>query len=261
MTLGLLVVIGLVAGACGLGAPAATPTPPATNTPLPTDTPEPTATPTATPDLAATQTAAAEATRQAMEAQVKQEMTDLEIDSGNGHLAWVQTDEMALKNTGYWEPTYGAMAEDVEASNFVIKSKITWEATSLVYCGLVLRGDTPDPEKIVSSKHYEFYYLRFSGAPAWTIAFYKKGGEFSHAITRGKWAFSDAINMGNGEANEFILVAKGNEFTMYINGVRQGRYFDDSKSAATGYFGTFVVQDTGTSSCTYEDSWIWVYDE
>jgi hypothetical protein len=56
-----------------------------------------------------------------------------------------------------------------------------------------------------------------------------------------------------------MLVAKGNVFTVYINGVRQGDFYDFGNSLTNGSFAFTALQDSGTSSCKFDNSWIWVY--
>jgi hypothetical protein len=257
--LGWLILVSLVL-ACGAIAPVATSMPLPTNAPLSTDTPEPTVAPTATPDLAATQTAQAEEALKAKEAEAKEKMDSLDIVSDPGSLKWAQTDSVAVKNTGYWEFAYAPLVKGIEAENFVFKTNITWEATSLVYCGFAFRSATEDPDKIAKSVHYKFYFMRFSGLPYWEIAAFKKGGEFSHYITGDKARFAGALNMDNGGTNEIIFVARDNEFTVFINGERQSRFFDDSRISSKGYFSALSDQDTGSSSCTFTDSWLWILE-
>lgn len=260
LILGWLVVLSLIL-ACGTTVPAATAIPAATDPPVASDTPEPSPVPTSTPDLAATQAVLAEQTREAMSAGVEDTMESLDIVADPGHLEWVQADSVAVKNTGYWEFTYGVLAEGIEAANFVFRTEITWEATSLVYCGLAFRSASGDPDNIGKSIHYKFYFMRFSGLPYWEIAAYKKSGEFSHYITGSKPRFAGALNMDNGGKNDIVFVARGNEFTVFINGERQSRFFDDSRITSKGFFAGLTAQDTGSSSCTFENSWLWILDE
>jgi hypothetical protein len=248
--------------ACSTSTPTPTSTSVPTNTPLPTDTPTPiptdTPTPTITPDVAATQTAAAQQTMEAKSAEVKAFMEGLEIDASSGSLAWAQQETIVLKNTGFDNEVYGTFAEGIRASDFVIKADITWDTKSFVGCGLILRSSTADTEmNRTSNNFYRFYYQNFPGLPGWHISYYKEG-DWKYFVTR-SWRWASAIKQQNGVANEFVIVAKGNEFTVFINNERVGRYIDDSKSADLGYFGSVIYQDTGESTCTFENGWLWVY--
>ena len=250
----LLVVIMLTA--CG-SLPGFSPT--ATSTPLPTNTPEPTFTPlptdtptplpTSTPDAAATR--AGKATETA--GSVLEELDKfLGADSGipyqDGHLIWQQTKPYSVNLTG---PDEGFLAiEDAEAGDFIFKADMTWEATGLLICGAVFRSE-PDIEK---GKQYMFSYLRLSGLPAWEIDVNQYG---RYQNSPSDFRTSGALDLTNGSTNRFIIVAQANEFTIYINHTREGRFYDNSKQRSEGVFGFFGTQDSGKGSCEVENSWIW----
>jgi len=177
---------------------------------------------------------------------------DSGIDYETGHLLWQQVDSTTIKLTG---PDYGYMGLDGEptAGNFIFKSDVTWEATGVLVCGAVFRSE-PDIEK---GKQYLFLFLRFSGLPAWRIEV-DQYGRFQNSFTDVR--YSDAIDQGNGATNQFILVAKDNEFTVYLNRNREGRYFDYSNQRVNGSFGFFASQTAGRGNCLFKNSWIWSLD-
>lgn len=231
--------------------PTNTNTPDPTLTPTPTDTPTPTAT--STPDVAATQ--AAQATQMAKD--VLAELDEFlgkqsDIDYKVGHLVWQQTDPIRMNLAG---PDFGYAAIDEEptAGDFVFKSDVTWEATGLISCGAIFRSEP----NIEQGKQYLFSFLRFSGLPAWRIEV-AQFGRFLNSPTDIR--FSDALDLDNGATNQFILVVKDNEFTLYLNGNREGRYFDYSSQRMEGTFAFFASQASGDGNCLYENSWIWSLD-
>jgi hypothetical protein len=54
-----------------------------------------------------------------------------------------------------------------------------------------------------------------------------------------------------------LLIAENEKFTVYINDVRQGNFFDYSKQRLDGIFGFSGNEDSGTSTCTFAYTWIW----
>ena len=252
-----LIVLALASCALpGLG-PAATPTsPPPTNTAEPTSTPLPTATstpePTATPNVTATAAAQATETASAVLEELDKELKGDDIDYKNGHLLWLQSSPFRISLSGPDEEAQ-LIDENLTAANFIFKSEVKWEATGLLICGAVFRSG----ENLEQSKQYRFAYLRLSGLPAWFIDFYDKG-KFKNSPTDTR--FSDALDLGNGRTNTFIIVAKDEQFTVYINGLREGRYFDYSQQSLEGAFGFLASQDSGKGSCEFKDSWIWSLD-
>jgi hypothetical protein len=235
----------------GFAAPTATPLP--TNTPEPTLTPLPTHTstplPTATPNLAATQAFQATQAADDVLTELDKTLRDTDIPYKEGHLSWQQTNLFRVKLSG---PDQGVIKIDDEltASNFILKSDVTWEATGLLVCGAAFRSE-PNLEK---GKQYQFVFLRFSGLPAWAIEVHEFG-QFKNSPTKTK--FSDALDLGNGATNEFMLVVQDDHFTLYLNQVRQGTYYDYSKQRTDGSIGFLGFQQSGDGSCEFENSWVW----
>lgn len=232
------------------------PTVTATSTPLPTHTPAPTDTPTpeptSTPDMTATSAANATETAADVFAELESELKDGDIAYQEGHLLWQQTAPFRISLSGP-EDEIQVVEEGLTAGNFIFKSDVTWEATGLLVCGAVFRSDS----NIQQGKQYHFTYLRLSGLPAWSISFIDKGFyKNSPSDTR----FSDVLDLGNGRTNTFIIVAQDEKFTVYINGLREGRFYDYSKQSLEGTFGFLAGQDSGRGSCEFENSWVWSLD-
>lgn len=225
-------------------APTVPPVPTNTPTPLPTDTPTP------TPDLTAT--AAAQATQTASDVltELDKLLGDTDVPYKEGHLAWRQTEPMTITLNG---PGHQAQAigEKLTAADFIFKSDVTWNASGILVCGAIFRSE-PNVEE---GKQYQFLFLRFSGLPAWDIEVHEFG-KFKNAPVKIK--FSDALDLSNGATNQFVLVGQGEKFTLFLNKVRQGTYYDYSKQLSEGTFGFFAMQDSGKGSCKYENSWLWV---
>jgi len=202
--------------------PTDTPVPP-TSTPLPTDTP--TQTPTSTPDAAAT--AAAQSTQAAsgVLAELDKLLSDSEVAYKDGHLIWQQTEPIAIEMQG---PSGDAAAtleidENPTAGNFIFKSDVTWEASGWMFCGAILRSES----NIAVGKQYQFYFLRFSGLPIWYLDVFDNGSDYLGTVSKEQYA--NVIDMSNGATNQFVVVAENEKFTVYFNGDRQGRFFDNSK--------------------------------
>lgn len=229
--------------------------PTATATSAPTDTP--TAEPTATPDTAAT--AAAQSTQAAGDvfSELDELLSDSDVPYKDGHLAWQQTEPITINLQGPSgsTATVQEIDENLTAGDFVFKSDVTWNATGWMYCGSVFRSEP----NIKKGKQYQFYFLRFSGLPMWYLEVYQNGSDYLGSISNEQTA--SAIDMTNGAVNQFVVIAEDNKFTVYFNGERQGRFFDNSKQRMEGSFGFFAWQESGTGSCKYENSWIWSLDQ
>lgn len=245
----LLILLTACSNIPGLGA-TATVTPAPTFTPLPTETP--TQVPTTTPNASAT--AAVQATNAAddMLSGLDQLLGDTNIPYRDGYLAWKHDDPVIIKMNGP-ESRLVKIDDRLTTGNFILKSDVTWNATGIIICGTIFRSE----EDLTVGDQYQFLFLRLSGLPAWTIEFHEFG-YYKNSPTSTQ--YSSALLQDNGAANEFILVADDEEFTLYINRVRQGRYFDNSRQRVDGVFAFLGIQDSGKGSCTYENSWIWSLD-
>lgn len=235
--------------------PAPTDTPVPTDTAVPTDTPEPTATetlvPTETPDLEATRSVESTAAAEALLAPILAELEAVDMPTDTGSLVWFQTEPYPFKIDTPGVAYVDAFPDGPNVANFVLSTEVTWEATGIVICGFVFRSD----DDIVKGKQYQFLTLRFSGAPAWDIEFHEDG-YYKNNIT-GDVRYSDAMKLENKSTNHIILIAQGEKFTVYINDVRQGNFFDYSKQKLDGIFGFTASEDSGTSTCTFSNTWVW----
>lgn len=256
------VALALVLGAlaCRAATPAATPTAVPSDTPTPTRTPSPTSTETPRPTVTFTATPNAAATLSARftqeaakeSADLQGELDSLGISTDTGSLGWYQlipeTIEINDYNTWSWIP----LAEDLSASDFVLSSDITWDTDGLLTCGLIFRSEN----NIGRGDKYIFEFLRLSGLPAWMIE-YAEGNEIKNSPTDIK--FSSALDLTNGARNNIVLVAEGDKFTLYINQVRQGSFFDYSEQRTDGRFAFYGWQESGNSTCKFENTSVWVY--
>jgi hypothetical protein len=171
----------------------------------------------------------------------------------DGYLAWKQTEPVTLSMTGPQKDlgVVQAVDESLEAANFIFKSNVTWNATGGLVCGLAYRAE----QDLNKGKQYQFYFHRLSGLPIYAIDVYDLG-RFKNTITDTR--FADGIDDQNEASNEFIVVARDERFTVYINGQHQGDFYDSSKQRVDGLLAFVAWQESGRGSCTFEDSWAWV---
>lgn len=253
-----LVISVLLIIACvvpGMAAPTATPVP--TNTSEPTSTPLPTETPTlvptSTPNKTATAVVKATETAASVLNELDRVLSDTDIPYEQGHLAWQQAKPITVNLRGP-SADYVEIDRDLTAGNFILKSDVTWNATGLLLCGAIFRSE-PNLE---DGKQYQFVFMRFSGLPAWAIEVHQFG-QFKNSPSAVQ--YSAAIDQGNDATNQFILVARDEQFNLYLNKVSQGRYFDYSKQRMDGSFAFLGLQQSGEGSCEFENSWVWSLDD
>ena len=237
--------------------PTATNPPPPTDTPQPTDTPVPTdtATPlptdTPTPDLKATEAFVATRAADQLILDIKAQLKEFGFTTDKGYLGWAQTEPQTITLSTFGDYFYTPFAEDLVASDFILRTDITWKTDGLVLCGLKFRSEP----NFDTGAQYSFLYERISGFPAWAIEYYKDG-DFVNTISDVK--FSNAINMDNGATNNLLLAAEGNKFTLFVNDQKLGSYYDWSKLRSDGRFAFQGLQEKGPSTCSFNNTWVWM---
>jgi hypothetical protein len=258
--------LAIVLSACtGAAAATDTPGPPApptdappaaTNTPLPptaTASPVPpteTPVPSPTPDLAATAAAAATATAAPIIAMIDGELQKHGLSTEQGRLGWLHEPYTATLDS-YLAEDYHTDYPDVTASDFVMQADITWNTTSgAAGCGFALRG-SPD---IDQGDSYRLYLIRLG--PLWDIEYYK-GGDFASNLT----GFRDALPLNDGldSTNTVTVIARGVELGIYANGREMDTISDTRLTTGTPAFITW--QESGQTTCTFENGWLWILDE
>jgi hypothetical protein len=251
----LILVLAIILACSTFASPTATPAPTATFTstftptltqtftPSPTNTP--TATPTATPNYKATQVAEHEQA-------ARDVLTKLNLPADSGKLGWYQTDPVAIKLEGL-AAHFNKISGLSDTSDFVLSTEITWDTDSWPVCGIMFRVDN----RWDTGDYYVAQFLRLSGLPAWDIEYYKNGN--MAGIPTEKTRFSSYLKLQSGANNEIVMVAVGNEFKMFINSNFEGRYYDYDTKLTNGNFAYLGWQSSGNTTCTFNNTWIWVY--
>ncbi len=268
----LIAVFSLAAAACTPPTPEPTATPEPTDTAVPTDTPEPTATdtpeptatdtpeptstetltPTPTIDLAATASFESTQAAEVVLAAIDETLALYGYSTASGSLGYVGTEPIDLSVVNFGTIVFEPIAEDLEFSNFVISLDITWDSTSgLAGCGLIFRSE-PD---LINGAQYMFRTLRLSGLPAWTI----EQWDFGQPQNQLRLETNIAIDLDSGATNNFVLIADGTTLTVYANGTRLTGL--TIGQLATGRMAVITWQESGETTCLYDNYWIWELEE
>jgi hypothetical protein len=233
-------------------APTSTPQPTSTPTPLPTETPteSPTDTPSPTPDIL--KQLEAEATQQADEivATIAPELEKLGLSVEDGYLAWSSTEPEDIRLFDYNATRFSEIGDGLNLGDFILFTDVTWESTEgFLTCGVIFRAE---PE-ITKGEYYLFQALRLSGLPAWDIEFWD-GNQLLVNVT-GHTQTNKTINQAQGATNSYMLAVQGDKMTVYANGTRLRTQYD--KRRAEGLPAFFAWQNSGESTCTFSNGWIW----
>ena len=260
-----LPIAALLFSACGAtpGSPTAAPAPtlapadtlaPATASPVPptaTASPiPPTETPMPTPDAAATAAAEATAAMAPILEGIDRDLQKYGFSTEVGRLGWAH-DPITIEPDGYWEDEIRMDYPDVTASDFVLQADITWSTTTgLASCGFVVRADSD----FEHGDSYRLYLIRLG--PLWDLELFKAGQFYSNASgLRDALALDDELD----STNRVAFIAQGSKFAVYANGQDQGTVTDTRlTSGAAAFLGD---QESGRTTCTFENAWLWILDE
>lgn len=254
--------IVILGSACGAVSPAPTAAPPptlaptlvpptATASPIPptaTASPiPPTETPLPTPDVAATAAAEATAAMQPVIAKIDAELKNYGLSTAQGHLGWVH-DPVTINLKGYWEEDIETDYPDLVASDYVMQADITWNTTTGVAgCGFILSA-APDFDH---GNYFRFNLARFG--PLWDLEYYKAGQPYANVT-----GLRDALPLDDGidSTNTITVIVQGIQVAMYANGQELDTVSDGRMAKGTPAF--IGWQESGKTSCTFENGWLWV---
>ncbi len=248
-----LAVLAFLVAACGGGAaPAADTAAPATSAPTTAATIAPTEAPTNTPEPTVDLTATADAENAAAivqwRAYVEPDLVLAGYSLNVGDLAWIQTQDLTVvaNSTGI---QYNDLDPTYTAANFVLGVDVVWDSeTGVAGCGIIFRADG----SILKGEQAQFFAIRLSGLPAWDIELYNFG-QYQSTLTHGT---SGVINQAAGSTNHYVISADGTTVRIYANGKRLG-VADLKASMSQGLFGYFAAEESGQTTCTFSNTWIW----
>ncbi len=233
--------------------PSATPTPlpTATATEAPTSTPTPSPTPTV--DHAAAASARATASSESANELVRADLEEYGVDPADGKAVWVQKRPVRLKLSSYMETSDSIIDEVGSLSDFVIQSDITWETSgALSLCGITFRAE----DDFSMGVQDRFFMMRLQFNPGWTIWRWEYG-RFQSFVS-GDWLASRDIHDKNGSTNVVALVVKGKEIRIFLNHDEQHKM--EEPKLVEGLVAFSAFQESGKTTCEFENSWIWAFN-
>lgn len=230
--------------------PAATTSP--SDTPEPTVTQPPTATlaptATATPDLEATQQVQETATYQAGIERVRLELEKLALNPEEGRLAYFNPEPMVLTidDESLYKPEI-ILKENL--TDFVVQTKAQWTTErGFSGCGIVFHaGEDMDTRQL-----YMYNIVRLPSVPHWFVWVIKGAYTDWEPVPM---TASEAIKDEQNDLNELTLLVQGDQIFPYINGELQKTIYNNLPM--DGQIGLNAWTDTGTTLCTFTDTWIW----
>jgi hypothetical protein len=212
----------------------------ASDTPAPpTDTPEPEATATVDEFALVTQTA------EAAIDEIRATLPTYGVGADEGSLGWVHQ-PVTVEVRTFKEASYASDYPTVIVADFVAQADVTWITdTGLAGCGFMFRAD-PQTET--------FYGMGVFRGGTGVAAF----NEWQNGVSARWDRYRDAptTNPQNGATNTLAVVARGSQFSFYVN----GQVVDTVSNAdlPLGAVGFAAFSESGTTTCSFSNGWLWV---
>lgn len=176
------------------------------------------------------------------------------LSTSQGRLAWLNPDPVTIRLITYFANDWIPLDDETIYTDFALRSNVTWDSTSgLATCGFWFRGELSDRD----AEHYNFEALRLSGLPAWWVTYWNYNVEQS-ILTRYART-SPAINLESKSTNEYLFVAEDNLLSIYVNGESLGHV--TINRLREGILAFYGFQESGDTTCTFSNTWIWDLSE
>ncbi len=163
-------------------------------------------------------------------------------------MAWLGTEPIEINLDGYGAEKYDVVDNGASYNDFILKVDVTWNSSSgLAGCGVVFRSDSD----ISKGENYQFITIRLSGLPIWAIQYWNFG-----SIQRTEWTSTSAlIDQKQDSTNTYVIVARSETVYLYANSGRLGVVTANKHMKGQIAFQAF--QESGQTTCTFSNAWIW----
>ncbi len=225
--------------------------------PTATMTPFPTLPPTEVAVVSESKDAAADTTDDVPAAPpryILDELALVGVSASEGELAW-EHPPLPLEVEGYLQYQFKNFNLLTLVEDFVISADITWETdTGLAGCGFAFRADKEEDPNA-----YSLGISRgVNGSVYWGILENGKPVK-QNTESIGSLALKDPnFDWQNGATNRVTIVARGQNFDIYTNGVYIDTLIGKSALAVPkGFIGMLAASETGRTVCNFNNAWMW----
>lgn len=175
------------------------------------------------------------------------------VDPSEGHLGWIH-DPALLTAEEHMDYAYLNEHASKIAEDFVISGDITWNTqTGIAGCGFVLRSNG-------NIDALEEYLVLISRGSNGALAFIKQqpGNQVQETPFDNVENIDPNFEWQNDFTNRLTVVARGDTFSIYTNGVYIGQVVDNSYSR--GFVAMVAVSESGQTRCQFDNTWLWLLD-
>ncbi len=187
-------------------------------------------------------------------AYIADELARVGVSTSEGELGW-EHPPLPLEVEGYLQYQFKNFNLLTLVEDFVISADITWDTdTGLAGCGFAFRADKeedPNAYSLGISRGVNgsiYWGILENGKPV------KQNSESIGSLAR----IDPSFDWQNGATNRVTIVARGQNFDVYTNGVYIDTLIGQSELAVPkGFIGMLAVSETGKTTCNFTNGWMW----
>ena len=202
---------------------------------------------------AATEAAVAVASTVESLTPIQKELASLGLDPEVGELGWIH-DPVTVAVEGYLQFDYANKNLATVAEDFVMAADITWNTRfGTTGCGFVARSDGNE------DAFNQYLIIATRGANGHVGFITQRDGEVIREESFDIYAngIDPLFEWQNDTTNRLVIVARGNNFSIYTNGTLIGE-IDAISGFVKGFTAFVALNESGDTTCTFTNAWLWL---
>jgi hypothetical protein len=209
----------------------------------------------ATQVAVATEVSLEEAATATAVAPIEAELRSYGIDPAAGQLGWVHP-PVTIHVEDYLGFDYANQFLETVAADFVVAADITWNTQfGSTGCGFVVRSDGDE------EAFNQYLIIATRGAEGHVGFIVMRDGDV--IIDESEDIYANGIDplfeWQNDMTNRIVVVGQGDTFTIYTNGTQIGEITNEG-GLEKGFVALVALNESGYTTCNYDNTWLWLMD-
>ena len=203
----------------------------------------------------ATEVSLAQAATATAVAPIEAELRSYGLDPAAGRLGWVHP-PVTIDIEGFLQFDYENKVLETIAADFVVAADITWATQyGSAGCGFVVRSDGDE------EAFNQYLIIATRGAEGHVGFIVMRDGEV--IVDESEDIYANGIDplfeWQNDTTNRFVIVGRGNTFTIYTNGTQIDEITTEG-GLEKGFVAFVALNESGYTDCQYDNAWLWLME-
>jgi hypothetical protein len=188
-------------------------------------------------------------------APIEAELRSYGIDPAAGRVGWVHP-PVTIYVEDYLGFDYANQFLETIAADFVVAADITWATQyGSAGCGFVVRSDGDE------EAFNQYLIIGTRGAEGHVGFIVMRDGEV--IVDQSQDIYANGIDplfeWQNDMTNRFVIVGRGDTFTIYTNGTKIGDITTEG-GLEKGFVAFVALNESGYTDCQYDNAWLWLLE-